>query len=297
MIRRDRTWELTSRRILLLALAAIGACLLLVVAVYQWPQAADEHAYWLAGQRLLAGLPLYDPTATSITPYAYWYPPIVAQVLAPIVAVVPSAVFGWLWIVLMLGCLFWLAGSNVLVALAMCAFPPIAVEFSSRNVHLIIAVLLVLGLRRWAGWFSVAAAIKLAPVLGIGYVALRGRWRDALVATGFGAILLACSIALGPDLWRHFIDVLVARGPADASAFVPVPYVARLILGVVLMVVAARLEPRYGEPLLVVAVTVALPTLWFTALSTLAAVVPLVRDPAPATGATTPGVPQTGLAA
>jgi hypothetical protein len=109
--------------------------------------------------------------------------------------------------------------------------------------------------------------------------------RDAAVATAFGAALLAISVALGPDLWRQFLDVLRARGPADASALLPVPYAARLLAGVVLMVIAARIEPRFGEPLLVVAVTVALPTLWLTALATLAAVVPLVRDPAPATRA------------
>ena len=242
-----------------------------------WPASASSRAQ-----------PLYDPTATSITPYAYWYPPIVAQVLAPITAVVPSAIFSWGWIVLMLGCLWWLAGRNLLIALAMCAFPPIAVEFVSRNVHLIIAVLLVLGLRRWGGWFSVGAAIKLAPVLGIPYLALRGRLREALVATIFGAALLVVSVALAPDLWRQFIDVLRARGPADASAFLPVPYAARFVVGAVLTVVAARIEPRIGEPLLVVAVTIALPTLWFTALATLAAVVPLVRDPAPTPGVAAP---------
>lgn len=282
---------MTPRRVLLIVLAAIGATFLFVAALYYWSIPADEHAYWLAGQRLLAGEPLYDPTATSITPYAFWYPPIVAQVLAPLSAVVPSTVFSLGWIVLMLGCVWWLAGRNLLIALAMCAFPPVAVEFVSRNVHLIIAVLLVLGLRRWGGWFSVGAAIKLAPVLGIPYLALRGRLREAAVATLFGATLLAVSVALGPDLWRQFIDILRARGPADASALLPVPYLARFVVGAVLTVVAARIEPRFGEPLLVVAVTIALPTLWFTALATLAAVVPLLRDPAP-----TPGVARPALA-
>ena len=262
-------------------LAAIGASLLVVVAVSYWPIPADEHAYWLAGQRVLAGQPLYDPTAASNTPYAYWYPPIFAQVLAPITAVVPSALFSIAWIGLMLGCLWWLSGRNLLVALAMCAFPPIAVEFVSRNVHLVIAVLLVLGLRRWGGWFSVGAAMKLAPVLGIPYLALRGRVREAVVAALFGFVLLVISVVLAPDLWRQFIDVLRARGPGDASALLPVPYAARFVVGAVLTVIAARIEPRYGEPLLVVAVTLALPTLWLTAFATLAAIVPLFREPAP----------------
>jgi hypothetical protein len=277
---------------LLVALAALGASMLLVVAVAFWPQVADEHAYWLAGQRLLAGEPLYDPTAAANTPYAFWYPPIVAQVMAPISAVVPSAVFSAAWIVLMLGCLFWLADGNVLVALAMCAFPPIAVEFVSRNVHLIIAVLLVLGLRTWAGWFTVGAALKIGPVLGIPYVALRGRYRDAVVATVFGAVLLGLSVVLAPDAWRQFFEVLRARGPADVSGLLPVPYVVRFGAGVVLMIVASRLEQRYGDPLLVVAVTVAMPTLWLTAFATLAAVVPLIRRPA-----TTPAASAMSVAA
>jgi hypothetical protein len=84
-------------------------------------------------------------------------------------------------------------------------------------------------------------------------------------------------VLLSPDAWRQFLDVMVARGPADESAFFPVPYVARVIAAVALLLVAARLEPRWGEPLLVVAVVMALPTLWFTALSTLVAVVPLLH--------------------
>ena len=68
---------------LLIGLAAIGGVFLLVVAVNRWGTPSDEHAYWLAAQRLIDGEPIYDPTATSVTPYAYWYPPFVAQVLAP----------------------------------------------------------------------------------------------------------------------------------------------------------------------------------------------------------------------
>jgi hypothetical protein len=289
----------TPQRLILIILAAIGASFLLVVAVNRWGTPADENAYWLAAHRLMAGQPLYDPTATSITPFAYWYPPIVAQVLTPVAALLSEDVFNWAWTFLMLGCLWWLAGRNLLVALAMCAFPPIAVEFWFRNVHLILAVLLVLGLRRWGGWHSVGAAIKLAPVLGIAYLAMRGRWRDAFVATVFGGALLVVSVALAPDAWRQFVDTLLGRGPGDISGFLPVPYWARLAVGAVLTIVAARLEPRLGEPLLAIAVVVALPTLWFTALSTLAAVVPLVRTrPAPTTeAAPRPSPSQAGLPA
>ena len=56
----------------------------------------------------------------------------------------------------------------------------------------------------------------------------------------------------------------------------PIPYFVRFAVGVVLTVVAALIRPRIGEPLLVVAITLALPTLWLNALSTLIAIVPIV---------------------
>ena len=169
----------------LVVLAAIGAVLLLVVALDRWATPSDEHAYWLAARRLVDGLPLYDPAATSITPYAYWYPPVFAQVMVPVALVLPSLWFTAAWTLLMLACLWWLADRNVLVALALVAFPPVAVEFWFRNIHLVLAALLVLSVRR--GWlFPVGAAIKLAPGIGIAWLAARGRWRDAGVAVGCG---------------------------------------------------------------------------------------------------------------
>jgi hypothetical protein len=260
----------------LILLASVGAVILVVVATSRWASPNDEHAYWLAGQRLLNGMPLYDPNASSITPFAYWYPPVVAQVVAPVSAVVPSDAFSWAWTGVLVACLLYLAGGRPLVALALVAYLPVATELGFRNVHLILAVLIVLAVRRWPVLFAVGAAIKIAPGLGIVYLAARGRWRDAAIAALVGVAILGVSVALSPRAWADFIDILRARGPGDASSFVPIPYIVRAIVGLALAIVAGRLEPRIGEPLLVVAIVVALPTLWFTALSTLVALVPLL---------------------
>jgi hypothetical protein len=260
----------------LILLAAIGAIFLVVVATSRWASPNDEHAYWLAGQRLLNGAALYDPNATSITPYAYWYPPVVAQVVAPISAVVSSEAFSWGWTAVLVVCLIWLAGGKPLVALALVAYVPVATELGFRNVHLILAVLIVLAIRRWPVLFAIGAAIKIAPGLGIVYLAARGRWRDAVIASVVGLVILVVSVALAPRAWADFVDILRARGPGDASSFVAIPYIVRAVVGLVLAIVAGRLEPRIGEPLLVVAIVVALPTLWFTALATLVALVPLL---------------------
>jgi hypothetical protein len=266
------------RSIWLILAAAIGASLLLVVALARWGAPSDEHAYWLAARRLFEGQPLYDPTVTIITPFAYLYPPPLAQVLVPVAAVVPDWLFSVGWTVLMGLALFWLAGRDVLRALALIAFPPVAVEFWFRNVHLFLAVLVVLGLRRASGWFAVGGAMKVSPVLGVPYLAMRGRWRDAAIATGIGLAMLVASVLISPDAWRAYLDFVLSTDPLQQSSFVAVPLPIRGAAGILLALVAGRMPRRLGDLLLVVAVTLALPSLWFTGLSLLVAVVPLIAE-------------------
>ena len=264
------------RPLWLLILAGIGASLLLVTAMARWGAPSDEHAYWLAARRIIEGLPLYDPAATIVTPFAYLYPPPLAQAMVPVAAVVPSWLFSAGWTVLMGLALFWLAGRDVIRALALVAFPPVAVEFWFRNVHLFLAVLVVLGLRRASAAFAVGAAIKVSPGLGIPYLAVRGEWRNAAIATAVGAAMLVISIVLSPDAWRAYVDFALSVDPLQQSSFVAVPLPIRAAAGLVVALVAARMPRWAGDPLLVVAVTLALPSLWFTGLSLLVAIVPLI---------------------
>jgi alpha-1,2-mannosyltransferase len=256
-----------------------GAVFLLVVAVYRWPVPADELSYYIGARRLIDGVPLYDPTATAVTPYAYRYPPPLAQALVPVALVVSPAVFTALWTVLLMGCLYWLAGRDIWIMLAMIAFPPVAVELWFRNIHLVLAVLVVLGIRRWSGFYAMGAAIKLAPVLGIVYLAVRRRWRDAVVGLAVGVGILVVSFLLNPTAWAQFVEITMIRGPLDESGFVAVPYALRMLAGLAITIVAAIVPSRrLSGSLLVVAVTVALPTLWFTALSMLAALYLILAD-------------------
>jgi hypothetical protein len=259
----------------LIVLAAIGASFLFVVGVTRWGAGQDQDAYWLAARRLLDGLPLYDPTATSVTPFAYWYPPPLAQVLGPVAAILPSRAFEIAWVGLLLVCLLWMANWRPLVALALVAYLPVAVELWFDNVHIVLAALIVLALRRWPWAFAVGAAIKIAPGLGILYLLLRRRWREAAIAIGLGLVILLISVAIGPTAWSGFITTLQARGPADISGLLPIPYVVRLVAAILVTVVAATVRPRIGEPLLIVAITIALPTLWLNAMATLIAIVPI----------------------
>lgn len=266
------------RSVWLIAAAAVGASLLLVVALARWGAPSDEYAYWLAARRLIEGQPLYDPTVSIITPFAYLYPPPLAQALVPVAAVVPAWLFSAGWTALMGLALFWLAGRDVLRSLALVAFPPIAVEFWFRNVHLFLAVLVVLGLRHASSGFAVGAAIKVAPGLGVPFLAIRGRWREAGIAAAVGLAMLGASIALTPDAWRAYLDFALSADPLQQSAFVAVPLPVRAAAALLLTIVAGRLPRHLGDPLLVVAVTLALPSLWFTGLSLLVAIVPLVVE-------------------
>jgi hypothetical protein len=282
----------------LLLLAAIGAVLLYVVATTSWQTGSDELAYWRAAQRLVAGQPLYDPNATPVTPYAFWNPPPIAQLLAPLTGLFTPEQFTAAWTVLLLVCLWWLGGRSVAAGLALVAFLPVAVELRTRNMHLVLAVLTVLALRRsWVFWVP-ATALKMSPILGAVYLLAAGRWRDALKVGVLGLAVLAVSVALSPGAWTDFVAVVGGRAGSDGGALVAVPFWARFALGAVLAVAgglvtarcvagrAVRLGPwglgeRVGEVLLVVGLTVANPTLWATALSLLVAVVPLLRTRPP----------------
>ena len=95
---------------------------------------------------------------------------------------------------------------------------------------------------------------------------------------GVGMAILVVSVLIGPDQWLAWFDYLRAQDPFAQSAFFGVPFPIRAAVAVVLTVVAGSIAGWRGEVLLVGAITLALPSLWFTGLSLLVAAVPLYRD-------------------
>ncbi|HEY4228408.1 MAG TPA: glycosyltransferase 87 family protein [Candidatus Limnocylindrales bacterium] len=268
---------------LIVVAAGIGALLLLVVATTSWTGATDEQAYWRAASRFAAGGSMYDPTAVpGDGSFGYWYPPPLAQLLAPFTSFIGADAFSILWTALLLGCLWWLAGGDVLVALALIAFLPVAVELRVRNIHLLLAVLTVLALRRsWLFWVP-AAAIKVAPVIGIAFLAASRRWREAIGVALVGGLVLLASVLLAPSAWHDFFAIVVPRGSTEAASSIPIPFIVRFAGGAVAAVAAGFLvhrgRQREGEALLVLALTFANPTFWVTAFALLVAIVPLWRS-------------------
>jgi hypothetical protein len=266
----------------LIVLAAIGAMLLAVVATTAWPNPTDEQAYWRAAIRFASGGSMYDPTTTvGDANYGYYYPPPLVQVLAPFTSLISADLFSALWTVVLLVCLWWLGGRDLLTALALIAFLPVAVELRARNIHLVLAVLAVLALRRSPLFWVPAAAIKISPVVGIAYLLAGRRWRDALLVMGAGGIVLALSVLLAPGAWSDFLRIALANAGTSGASILPLPYPLRFGVGALLAVVggllAARGRLRAGEGLLIGGMVLANPTLWVTALSMLIALVPLWR--------------------
>lgn len=258
---------LGTARILLVAAAAIGAAILLVLAAYRWDEFGDSHAYWLAGRAIVEGRSPYELSTGPVVPFAYHYPPPLAQVMAPVSMVLYAWPFEYAWLALMGVCLASIAGWRPLAALALVAIVPVAVEFWFRNIHLQLALLTVLAIRYRPALFGVAAAIKLSPAVGIVYLAAAGRWRAAAEAAVALAVIMGVSWLLAPELWSEFVDTLVARGPGDASGILPIPYVVRVGSAIVLAFVAGRIGGVRGEVLAFVAIGVGLPTLWMTGFS------------------------------
>jgi hypothetical protein len=263
--------------VLLVVLAAIGASILAVIVALFWSQAGDDLAYWIAGHRLITGQPIYPPPSIAFEPFAYHYPPPVAQVLAPITLVLPALAYAALYRGLLLFVLWDLAGRRMLAMLALLAFLPVAVSLRVENVELFMAIGIVLGLGRWPWLFSIGALFKVSPGLGLVYLGLQRRWRDLLVSAGVGVAIVVVSYLLAPELWRQWLDAIAGRSDIVGNSIVPVPYSVRAITGFAIAVVAGLVGRRRGELLLVMAVTVANPGLSLQGFAVLAAAIPIWR--------------------
>jgi hypothetical protein len=271
----ERTAAWRARLVVLAVLAAIGAGLLAVIVGIFWTNPGDTFAYWLAGMRLAAGQPVYATGEAAFAPYAYHYPPPLAQLLAPLTLVLPAMAYLIFYRGLELLVTWELAGRRMLPMLALIAFLPVALELRYENVNLLMALGIVYGLGRWPWLFAVGALVKVSPGLGIIYLALRRRWRDAIVSSVVGAGVVAVSYLIDPGLWRDFLAAIGDRASITGNSLLPFPYAVRAAAGLVLTVAGGIVGRRRGELLLVAGMTVANPNLALNGFAVLAAAVPV----------------------
>jgi hypothetical protein len=159
--------------------------------------------------------------------------------------------------------------------LALVAFLPVAVELRFENVHLLMAIGIVYGLGRWPWLFAIGALVKVSPGLGIVYLALRRRWRDAIISSVVGGSIVTVSFALDPSLWENFLEAVRDRAGMTGNSLLPFPYAARAAAGLALTVAGGIVGRRRGELLLVAGMTLANPNLALNGFAVLAAAVPI----------------------
>ncbi len=198
---------------------------------------------------------------------AYLYSPVFLQALSPL-RVLPWLPFLAAWETTLLVATAALAGPVLLAPVALLVTP----ELWGGNVTLLIALAVVAGFR-WPATWSFVLLTKVTPGVGLLWFAVRREWSSLLTALGATLAIVAISTIVAPGLWRDWIDLLLWNaGREVTSGSIPIPFVLRFPLAVVLLVWAARTDRRWVVP---VACLLALPVIWYGSLSLLAGVVPL----------------------
>ncbi len=252
-------------------LAVVGAAVLVFIAL-RGP-GTDATSYW--------SFNLADPYAAatrSLTGIdAFRYGPPLAYVFVPFHAL-PFDAFRVLWAAIEFGCLIALVQWRWALALV-AIFPVVALEISSGNIHLLMALAVAIGFQFPAAW-SFLVLTKITPGIGLLWFAVRRQWRDLGIAVGATLAIAVASYVATPGLWQQWAGMLRADLSLGITghvfAYVPIPLWVRLPPAILLVVWGARRDQRWT---LAVAVTLALPTIWLQSLSLLLGAVPsLVRS-------------------
>ena len=265
-----RPWNLVA-----FGLAVFG--LLLGIGVF-WIHAsgdpmADANAYYLAGGRLNAGIPLYHQPGATIAD-TYLYPPLLATLFRPL-ALLPREVALGIWeAVIVLALLVTLRGARrdrrVLYAAGVLALP-IGWAVAIGQAEVVVAALLSLGTP-----FSVALAghLKIFPWIASLFWLVTGDRPKFVRFVAWSLGLLVLQFVLEPRGTLTYLELEWLQpilGVRSISPYVvhPVVWVAVLVVLVALLVRFRR--HRAAWPLAVVLVVLSFPRLLVYQLLTLLA--------------------------
>ena len=235
---------------------------------------ADVHAYYDAGARLNAGLPLYEQASTTNDADFYRYPPLLAIVFRPL-ALLPFETAALIWeaflIALFVGTIIRLDWRDrwTWIVLGWLA-APFAWSLAVGQAQVAVTFLLAVG-APWAVAF--AAHLKLLPVLVAVFWVVRRDWRSIARLAVWGLGLLAFSFVLEPAgtiAYMTFPDLGQVGEVRNLSPYAFSPWLWLALVGA-LVVVALRLAPtRWGWPAAVALSVLASPRLLMYMFSTLA---------------------------
>jgi hypothetical protein len=234
--------RLGAMRILALAVA-IGFGVAFVWANARSWNLEDMDAYWNAGLRLRAGLPLYpaiaDPGAPDVFRYAPWF----AWLWVPL-TYLPKVAVEVGWSVVLIGSVGFVVASmlrppSVAAACLAALLGGLLVRTASTgNVHALLIAALMYGIPKRGGpvWIGIAASLKFAPIAyALVYVG-RGEWRRAATAAVVSAVLVAPALLY--DLGHYPVDP--GSGFSLLSIAGPLPWALVALLCAVAAVRLAR---------------------------------------------------------
>jgi hypothetical protein len=221
----------------------------------------DAHAYWSAVQ----GGGLYD--AAPKTEDAFLYSPAFATVIWPL-GQLPWWGFYACWVAIETAALFWLVRPLPL-RWAVPAFLACVPEIVIGNIYLLLALMVVVGVTRPAAW-TFGFHTKITPGAGLLWFAVRRDLRRFLQGAAVAAGVTAVSLALTPTWWADWLRFLADQAGSGDPTFLP-----RCVLGVVLVVVAARTGRAW---ILAPAITVIAPVLGAFASLTPLVAIPRLRE-------------------
>jgi hypothetical protein len=245
----------TRRRVLrlaLFALAIVGAMVGVAILLRQlaFDPLADTRAYYEAGTRLNAGLPLYPADADPNAPEFYRYPPLLAIAFRPL-ALLPYPVAALIWgavVVASFAATLWRLGlrrRDVWLAVGILGFP-IGYTLAVAQAHAPVTLLLTLG-SPWA--VALAANIKLFPLLAGAWFVGRRDWRSVRTLLIWMAGLAGIQLVLEPQASIDFLGTLTLEQVGDVRNLSPYAVSPLLWVGLVVAggVLALRLAPsRWG---------------------------------------------------
>lgn len=247
------------RRLIDRALRLAFVVVLVLFAIFRPVPAGDAHAYWVVD---LAN-PYSRPVATTD---AFTYTP-PAALFFSVLGHLPFPVFEAIWTLLIGAALLWLTGPFALLFLVI---PVVASDLYLGNIHVLLGAAVVGSLRRPGLW---AIPLLTKPTVGIGllWFAARGEWRRLATAIGVTAVIAAAGFVIAPNLWKEWIDYVLATGvsPDVGSAYwVPIPLLIRLPAAALVVTWGARTNRAWTLP---TAAMLGLPVLWLVGLAMLTA--------------------------
>ncbi len=259
-------------------LTLVGLVVLLLLVL--WSPGSDARAYWSFS-------PAQPYSGLEGDSGVFMYSPVAALVSLPF-HVLPFNAFRLLMIGVDMACLVYLAGPW---ALAMLALYPVTLDVSAGNVHLLLAVAIVLGFRYPAAW-AFLLLTKVTPGVGLLWFAVRREWRSLAVALGVTAGLALASAVVTPGWWGTWIATLRESSNCSTTCpvgpvLLPIPVPPRLIAAALIVSWGAWTDRRWTVP---VAAMLALPVVWWMSLPMLLAIIPLERGGQAPSSPTAPGI-------